>query len=79
MIVTGEYQRTWRKTCPIVTLYTLSSTWTDTCSNSGLETNRLSHATAYKNRNIGLFSNLHWNSAFECIQHDSFITISPSL
>jgi hypothetical protein len=47
MILTGENQRTWRKTCPSATLSTTNSTWID----PGLRgerpaTNDLSHGTA---------------------------------
>jgi hypothetical protein len=51
MILTGESQRTRRKTCPSATLSSRSLTWTDSSGNPGLRgdrptTNRLSHGTA---------------------------------
>jgi hypothetical protein len=45
-MMTGENQRTWRKTCPSATMSTIKPTWTDPglCSERPT-TNRLSHAT----------------------------------
>jgi hypothetical protein len=53
MIVTGENQRTQRKTYPSATLSTTNPTWTDPGANPGvcsdrLVTNSLSHGTALK-------------------------------
>jgi hypothetical protein len=51
MILTGENQRTRRKTCPTVTLSTTNPTWIDLVANPGLRgerpaTNDLNHGTA---------------------------------
>jgi hypothetical protein len=51
MILTGENQRTWRKTCPSATLAFTNPTWTDPGTDLGLSsewsvTNRLSLGTA---------------------------------
>jgi hypothetical protein len=51
MILTGGNRRTWRKTCPSATLFTINPTWTDPGTNLGLRsqrlaTNCLSHSTA---------------------------------
>jgi hypothetical protein len=51
MILTGENQRTRRKTCPSATLSTTNPTWIDPGANPGLQgerpaTNDLSHGTA---------------------------------
>jgi hypothetical protein len=51
IILTGENQVTWRKTCPSATLSTTNPTWTEPGSNPGLcderlVTNSLRHGTA---------------------------------
>jgi hypothetical protein len=51
IILTGENQRTWRKTCPSPTLSTTNLTWIDMGTNVGLcserpGANRLNHGMA---------------------------------
>jgi hypothetical protein len=51
ILMTGENQRTWRKTCPSSTLSTTNPTWIDLGVNPGLHierpaTNHLSHGMA---------------------------------
>jgi hypothetical protein len=70
MILTGENQRAWRKTCPNAALSTTNPAWTDLYVNLGLHsdrlsTNRLSHGMAYN-----WFSNWSDFTATQCTEKD---------
>jgi hypothetical protein len=61
MILTGENQRTWRRTCPSATLSTANTTWKDLGANLGfhgrwLVTKCLRHGTANEPEGLSAWS-----------------------